>query len=205
MGAIKTFTGRFIYPLAPEPDVAAICFDDVAHALAQKPRFTGHLAVQYSVAEHSIRVAALLRASGRQPDVVLAGLLHDVGETYLPDVPSPIKNQVYLLLEPDADGAVELVPFRVQERRLRRAIFAALGLHDLIDPDDCLEIRCADSVFCTSEADDMLGGLGTTNPARHLGAIRPLTQDVAEVAFTLWYERARALADAAAGLGGGGS
>jgi hypothetical protein len=81
---IRTFTGKYINPLNPDPD--QICIEDIAHALSMMPRFGGHLPVFYSVAEHCIRVAEHL------PDnFKLEGLLHDASEAYLIDVPRPIK------------------------------------------------------------------------------------------------------------------
>ena len=83
--SIFTFTGRTIRPLDPDP--ADIDIEDIAHALANQCRWTGHVRKFYSVAEHSIYVAYEL------PDELqLSGLLHDATEAYLADLARPIKH-----------------------------------------------------------------------------------------------------------------
>ncbi len=81
---IRTAGGRHVHLLHPDPETIAI--EDIAHGLAHTPRFGGHTRVFYSVAEHSMEVASAL------PDHLrLQGLLHDAGEAYLCDLPSPLK------------------------------------------------------------------------------------------------------------------
>lgn len=70
--------------LNPTPDM--IRPEDIAYALARICRFNGHTRCHYSVAEHSIRVAALVPAEHQ-----LAALLHDAPEAYIGDVSSPLK------------------------------------------------------------------------------------------------------------------
>ncbi|MDE1867451.1 MAG: hypothetical protein KGI08_07060 [Thaumarchaeota archaeon] len=79
---IETYTGEKFYFLNPTPDMIHI--EDIAHALANQCRFTGHSSKFYSVAEHSIYVSKLCGNS-------IAGLLHDASEAYLTDVASPVK------------------------------------------------------------------------------------------------------------------
>lgn len=71
---------HFLNPSKDEIDIK-----DIAFSLANQCRFNGHVSF-FSVAEHSVAVAARL-----QPDLQLAGLLHDAAEAYLSDIPSPIK------------------------------------------------------------------------------------------------------------------
>lgn len=210
MGWIKTYSARRFNALAAEPSSADTCLEDVARALALKCRFTGHLSGFYSVAEHSVRVARLLRDQGYPAEVVLSGLLHDVGEAYLPDVASPYKAQVFLQLDPDEYGAAALVRFADQERAVRRAIFNSLGLRELADPDEHPEIRHADLVLLSTEARDLQHGTADWPgdfpdplPAR----INPLPWEIAEAAFLCWYDMAvwRVVAQErlASGMGGG--
>lgn len=84
---IRTYTGKYINVF--EPTLEMINIVDIAHALAHVPRFGGHTAKFYSVAQHSIAVAMKL-----PPEQQLAGLLHDATEAYLCDMPSPIKNRM---------------------------------------------------------------------------------------------------------------
>lgn len=63
---------------------------DIAHALAELPRYAGHTEVPWSVADHSMAVAWYLERAGRSAEVVRAGLLHDAHEGLcLGDIPSP--------------------------------------------------------------------------------------------------------------------
>ena len=81
---IRTFTG--IYMNVFEPTLEMICIEDIAHALSNQCRFSGHLPDFYSVAQHSIAMSNLMHESHK-----LAALLHDASEAYLLDIPSPIK------------------------------------------------------------------------------------------------------------------
>lgn len=67
---------------------------DVAHALAQINRFTGHARRPYSVAEHSLLCADLAAEAGLQPVVQLAALLHDAHEAYTGDTSTPAKQAI---------------------------------------------------------------------------------------------------------------
>lgn len=66
-----------------------ILVKDIAHSLSMQCRFGGHCFNFYSVAEHSINVAKLLPAMYKRE-----ALLHDAGEAYTTDLPTPIKNMV---------------------------------------------------------------------------------------------------------------
>ena len=81
---ICTFTGLQVYPLDPRPE--EIVIEDIAHALSMQCRFGGHIHFFYSVAQHSIELTR------RAPDdLKLEALMHDSAETYLIDIPRPIK------------------------------------------------------------------------------------------------------------------
>lgn len=61
----------------------------MAHAMAQTARYRGNADEFYSVAEHSVLVAALMdEVTGGNP---YEGILHDGVESILPDVSSPFK------------------------------------------------------------------------------------------------------------------
>jgi len=104
---IQTYTGRAFWPLAPRPE--DIDLADIAHALALKCRFTGHVREHYSVAEHSVHVSRLV-----PPEDAFWGLLHDASEAYLPDVARPVKPR--------------MIGFRRIEDRVMRAIAKRFGL-----------------------------------------------------------------------------
>jgi uncharacterized protein len=103
---IWTVSGKKFHPFDPQPD--EIDIGDIAHALSHQCRFTGHTRVFYSIAEHSLNVAAIL------PDELkLAGLLHDASEAYLSDISRPIKQTL-----PD---------YRELEYRIEAAIASKFG------------------------------------------------------------------------------
>ena len=105
---ILTRHGEYVNLLDPQP--ATIDVRDIACALANINRYTGHTTVPYSVAEHSIRVAELLKAEGYSVKSQLAGLLHDATEAYLGDVSSPLKSILpdYRALEKNLESVIEL-------------------------------------------------------------------------------------------------
>lgn len=78
---ISTFSGRYIDPFNPDPD--QITPEDLAHSLARIPRFNGHThGGFYSVAQHSLTVAAIARDRW--------GLFHDAAEAYIGDMIRPL-------------------------------------------------------------------------------------------------------------------
>lgn len=92
MGWMQTYTGAKFYPMEARFDEIRI--EDIAHALSNQCRFAGHVQEFYSVAEHSVHVANVIGEwSGGRPDPMLWGLLHDAGEAYLTDIPTPVKLQ----------------------------------------------------------------------------------------------------------------
>lgn len=107
-----TATGRRFYPAAPA--AADVDILDIAHGLSLLCRFGGHIRTFYSVAEHSVRVAAALGAAGHDAGVMFGGLMHDAAEAYLGDVIWPVKQ-----LLPD---------YRALERGVEAAIAARFGL-----------------------------------------------------------------------------
>jgi len=81
---IQTHTGLRFYPLDPQPE--DICIEDIAHALSNICRFTGHTKHFYSVAQHSYYVSHQV-----PQEHALAALLHDASEAYISDVSKPVK------------------------------------------------------------------------------------------------------------------
>jgi len=82
--SIRTFTGKYFDYTVMDPDTIDI--RDIAHALSNMPRFSGHTPQFYSVAQHCVRAAIYA------PDEVkLEALLHDATEAYLLDVAKPLK------------------------------------------------------------------------------------------------------------------
>ncbi|OKP79914.1 hypothetical protein BTE77_06520 [Ensifer adhaerens] len=85
---MQTWSARKFWPLDPRSEEVFI--EDIAHSLSMQCRYAGHCRRFYSVAEHSVLMARwLLPTHG--PEIALWGLLHDASESYLVDVPRPVK------------------------------------------------------------------------------------------------------------------
>lgn len=82
---IQTYSGRAFSPFKPTRD--KIHITDIAHALSNQCRFSGHCKSFYSVAEHCVNTSIIASA----PDALQA-LMHDSAEAYLVDLPRPIKH-----------------------------------------------------------------------------------------------------------------
>lgn len=103
---IQTYTGINYYPADPRPLDVEI--RDIAHALSMLCRYTGHCKFFYSVAEHSLLVADLVRRQVHGPEVELEALLHDAAEAYCNDISRPLKRSLrdYRIVENLNDIAV---------------------------------------------------------------------------------------------------
>ena len=84
LGFITTFTGKKIDLRNPQP--RDITIRDIACGLSKICRFGGQCSEFYSVAQHSVLVAHLVR-----PEYRKYALLHDATEAYLGDVIKPLK------------------------------------------------------------------------------------------------------------------
>lgn len=91
---VTTASGLVLDLLNPSP--ADIRIEDIAHQLAQQPRFAGATEIFWSVAQHSMFVAQACPENDR-----LWGLLHDAAEAYLSDIVSPVKRYMndYIVTE----------------------------------------------------------------------------------------------------------
>lgn len=125
---ITTHTGREFWLPGSTPDMVAI--EDIAHALSMNCRFAGHVDRHYSVAQHCINVSIIL-----PPEKKLQGLLHDGGEAYLCDIPTPFKRMLenYDMLEDD----------------IWKSITTKYNLPYEMDP----EVKWADRVMLMTERD----------------------------------------------------
>lgn len=94
---ITTFSGRQVDPF--DLRVADIDWNDVVAVLPRLPRFNGHTRYAYSVAQHSVLVASLCQSR----DAKRWGLMHDVAEIYLHDVPTQVKNRLLCRVFPKND------------------------------------------------------------------------------------------------------
>lgn len=131
--SIVTFTGRRFWPLDPNPeDINPL---DIAHALSNICRFTGHVREFYSVADHSCRVSDVVSKENR-----LWALIHDASEAYMADLASPLKS------------AKELSAFKEAEDKLMEAVCIRFDL----DPIMPKEVKEADYTLFLTEIRDLM-------------------------------------------------
>ena len=97
--------------------------DTIAQSLSNICRFNGHIANFYSVAEHAVRVAKLLKSWGANELVQFIGLHHDDMESIIGDIPSPHKRLMYIRT---TDITAESVHFF--EKTLEYSFFRAIGV-----------------------------------------------------------------------------
>jgi hypothetical protein len=103
---IITRSGKMFDFANPQPE--QICIEDVAFALSNICRYTGHCQF-YSVAEHSLHcsyVAEDLFPGLR--DLMFAALMHDAAEAYTGDVSKPLKNMLpdFMAIEKQVEAVV---------------------------------------------------------------------------------------------------
>jgi hypothetical protein len=89
---IATLSGTPFY--IEEMNIEDIPLNDIAHALSMNCRYNGHISRHYSVAEHSVIIADILKLQGASREVCLQGLMHDVSEAFIPDIPRPFKGEI---------------------------------------------------------------------------------------------------------------
>lgn len=146
---ILTATGERVDLAAPRPSTIAPM--DIAWALAQTNRFTGHALRPYSVAEHSLLVAEIAEVHfGLDTNGVLAALTHDAHEAYTGDLCSPAK-------------AVIGEPWHQFEGTLEHACRMALGTSPA-SAQYAAHIKAADLIALATEKRDLM-------PSHHAGLI----------------------------------
>jgi hypothetical protein len=88
ISCIELANGALFDPLNPDPELMSL--DVIAVALANQTRFAGHVSHFYSIAQHSVLVAAL---TDQDMKAQRCAILHDGDECFgLPDLPTPLKS-----------------------------------------------------------------------------------------------------------------
>jgi 5'-deoxynucleotidase YfbR-like HD superfamily hydrolase len=176
-GWIQTRSGKKFYPLAPRP--GSVDINDIAHALANLCRFTGHCDF-YSVAQHSVHVAKLV-----SPPARLLALLHDAAEAYMGDIARPWKRMLYV---EDGVGQAIHESIKLREKRLLDVILSALGVEQRAEWWD--EIEQADMTMLVTEARDLMAPVHpdwyhteTNGFKAMLEKVEPMSPDLARHVF----------------------
>jgi hypothetical protein len=151
---IETYTGRAFYPLNPQ--VEGLSIIDIAHALSNQCRYSGHVKYFYSVAHHCILLAQWLEQHDGSPLDCLQILMHDAPEAYLVDMPRPVKQY--------------MPQFRVWDHAINSVIREWLGWSDLamLPIQDELDTR-----IIVDERLQLLSNSGNDWGAAH-NALKPL-------------------------------
>jgi hypothetical protein len=110
-GRMHTTTGKLVDPTNLRPEDVEIV--DIAHALSNLTRYSGHATRFYSVAEHSLLVAYIANEIAG-PVAGLLGLAHDMHEAYGGYMISPLKRRA------------EMKPFRAWQSTAQQSIEQAL-------------------------------------------------------------------------------
>lgn len=156
-----------------QPERTPVPVEDIAHALSNICRFTGHCRGFYSVAQHAVLTSFLA-----PPKFAFHALHHDDVEAVLGDVSSPLKR---------------LIPqYKAIERRIEAVILAQFGLPAETPP----EVKRADLVALRTEQRDLMhkaGGLWKSldgiDPSRDF-TVEPMAP---ATAASLYLERHRQL------------
>lgn len=106
--------------------------EEIAHALAQINRYTGHAARPYSVAEHSLLVCDLVQAAGLDCHAQMAALLHDAHEAFCGDAATPVKQVLGMAWMAFENTQALLVREAFQIRTAHTAHRAAIKRADLV-------------------------------------------------------------------------
>jgi hypothetical protein len=134
------------------PTAEMVDWRDIAYGLGHLCRWTGHTSRFYSVAEHSCRVASLVRE--RMPDdkdAYLYALLHDAHEAYVGDFSAPLKLALKQVAQ--GDNVAKLITGPID-----RAIYLAFGLCPTVPEDIEAAIHDADMLLLATELRDLMPG-----------------------------------------------
>ena len=116
-----------------DPSASRFEVTDIAHALSNICRFTGHTRQFYSVAEHSVLCSYLVPHEDR-----MIALMHDAAEAFIGDVSSPLKK-----LLPD---------YKAIERGVEEHVFSTLGLPYPFPPS----VKKADRIMLRLEQSQLM-------------------------------------------------
>jgi 5'-deoxynucleotidase YfbR-like HD superfamily hydrolase len=137
---IETYSGLGFDILETRPEMIQI--EDIAHALSQMNRFTGHCRFPYPVAQHCLLGSYLIHS-----DFALAFLLHDASEAYMGDMNRPLKHFTKAGTE-----------YRIVEAKIQTMIYMRFGC-PVIEP---VEVKDIDNQMLYAEKAQLMTGLPWT-------------------------------------------
>jgi 5'-deoxynucleotidase YfbR-like HD superfamily hydrolase len=106
---ITTFTGRTIDPTNFKKE--DIDLRDIAISMSRQNRYMGHTSNEWSVGQHSILCGMLAAHFNFSEDTQRAVVLHDIHETWLQDVSSPISKAFMTLKYSEAKNKIDHVVY----------------------------------------------------------------------------------------------
>jgi hypothetical protein len=200
-----------VFPAALRPEQVSLI--DIPVALSRKARFSGMTGILevldlpdgvvpteedmlellegvsgYSVAQHTVIGSRLIA-----PPFALAFLIHEFSETYLPDIPKPLKSLVRVLT---AGPESPTIAWEELESQHADVMCGALGLMHVRPLIDSPEVKEMDLAMLALEKRDLMGvepapwGLPVPPPANFEGRLEPWPEEnVARV----WLRRFREL------------
>ena len=170
---ILTFSGRYVQPLNLRHE--DVCIEDIAHALSNQARFSGHTSEFYSVGQHSVHTYTVTYTIVGDDRHGLSALLHDATETYLQDCARPLKEH------PDFQA------YREAEQRAEKVIAEVFNIPYPHPP--C--VKEADTILLASERRDLMPPNGqwevTQSVEPVVWTIRPWTPKRAKETFLFCY------------------
>jgi 5'-deoxynucleotidase YfbR-like HD superfamily hydrolase len=131
---ISTYTGKKFFLLHPR--LKDIDIRDIAHALSQQCRWTGHTKHHYSIAQHSYYCSFLVPEGD-----ALDALMHDASEAFMGDMNRPLKHFT------SAGPA-----YRAQEAVVQNAIAVRFGMR-LVEPES---VHIADNLMLYAEKKQLI-------------------------------------------------
>lgn len=154
---IQTYSGRWFDLGDPKPEMVDPL--DIANALANTGRFSGHTRAFYSVAQHSVLVAlAVAEQLGdehpHRSEAMRWALLHDAHEAYTGDFTRPLKRAMVATGASAGSG-----PLGIIQSQIDAAVRARFGLGQMTTTTLELVKRCDTVVLATERRDVMAPGL----------------------------------------------
>ena len=166
---IMTVGGTYFNFLNPEQSEVRI--EDLAHALSNINRYTGHTTKPYNVAQHCV-----LGSYRIAPEFAYEFLMHDTAEALIGDVATPLKNM--------------MPEYKVIEKRVELDLARRFGLSYPMLP----EVREVDLRMLATEVRDLMPAecqnweiLQGVQPYEEV--ILPWTAEKSKIAFLQRYEQ----------------